>query len=262
MSFDGDLYPSAGATSVLTTKGDLVDFDTIRQRLAIGSANQLLQVKSSLPSWQTVPLADTVLTVAGDVLYEDATPALARLPKGNLNDVLTMGASLPAWSAPAAGGAWTELADVTLSVVGDTLDSGTITANSILSVFIFTTGNNTETQFRLNSDAGSNYASRRNNDGVEATFINQTMSKVNATGGGTPTEAYMHLYIINNASNEKLILSNQVSVEQTGAGTAPRRGTGWTKWTNTTDQVTSVQAINNSTGDFGTDSRIVVLGWN
>ena len=74
MSFDGDLYPTAGASSVMTTKGDMVDFDTARQRLGIGSANQILQVKSSLPSWETVPLADTVLTTAGDILYENATP--------------------------------------------------------------------------------------------------------------------------------------------------------------------------------------------
>jgi len=88
LSFSGDLYPSAGATSVLTTKGDLVDFDTIRQRLAIGSANQLLQVKSNLPSWETVDLADTVLTTQGDVLYENGS-GLARLGFGTSGDVLT-----------------------------------------------------------------------------------------------------------------------------------------------------------------------------
>ena len=101
MSFDGDLYPTAGATSVMTTKGDMVDYDTARQRLGIGSANQILQVKSSLPSWQTVPLADTVLTTAGDVLYEDATPALARLGAGTQYNNLQMGASLPAWQPSA-----------------------------------------------------------------------------------------------------------------------------------------------------------------
>jgi len=101
MSFDGDLYPTAGATSVMTTKGDMVDFDAIRQRLAIGSANQILQVKSSLPSWQTVPLADTVLTTAGDILYENATPELARLAKGTQYNTLQIGATLPSWSPSA-----------------------------------------------------------------------------------------------------------------------------------------------------------------
>jgi len=99
LSFSGDLYPTAGATSVLTTKGDMVDYDTARQRLAIGSANQILQVKSNLPSWETVDLADTVLTTAGDVLYENATPELARLPKGTQYNNLQMGSALPAWSA-------------------------------------------------------------------------------------------------------------------------------------------------------------------
>ena len=101
MSFDGDLYPTSGATSVMTTKGDMVDFDAIRQRLAIGSANQILQVKSNLPSWETVPLADTVLTTAGDILYEDATPALARLASGTQYNTLQMGATLPNWASSA-----------------------------------------------------------------------------------------------------------------------------------------------------------------
>ena len=110
MSFNGDLYPTAGADVVMTTKGDMVDYDTSRQRLGIGSANQILQVKSSLPSWETVDLADTVLTTAGDILYENNTPELARLPKGSDADVLTLASGLPSWSAPAGGGAW-ELLD-------------------------------------------------------------------------------------------------------------------------------------------------------
>jgi len=104
LSFNGDLYPTAGADVVMTTKGDMVDYDTSRQRLGIGSANQILQVKSSLPSWETVDLADTVLTTAGDILYENNTPELARLPKGSDTQVLTLASGLPTW-ATAGGGA-------------------------------------------------------------------------------------------------------------------------------------------------------------
>lgn len=77
MSFDGDLYPEAGATSVMTTKGDMVDFDTQRQRLGIGSASQVLQVTAGgLPAWQTLAagggdfekIAQTVLGSAGTSL--------------------------------------------------------------------------------------------------------------------------------------------------------------------------------------------------
>jgi len=100
LGFNGDLYPSS-ASVVMTTKGDMVDYDTSRQRLGIGSANQILQVKSSLPSWETVDLADTVLTTAGDVLFENATPELARLPKGSDADVFTLASGLPSWAIPA-----------------------------------------------------------------------------------------------------------------------------------------------------------------
>lgn len=114
MSFNGDLYPTTGATSVLTTKGDLVDYDTQRQRLGIGSANQILQVKSNLPSWETVPLADTVLTTQGDILYENAS-GLARLGFGTSGDVLTTkgtGAN-PTWETPASGGATVSTQSIT-----------------------------------------------------------------------------------------------------------------------------------------------------
>ena len=37
----------------MSTKGDIVRYNTERERYGIGSANQILQVKSGLPSWQT-----------------------------------------------------------------------------------------------------------------------------------------------------------------------------------------------------------------
>ena len=100
MSFDGDLYPEAGATSVLSTKGDIVRYNTERERYGIGSAGQVLQVASDLPTWSTINLADSVLTTQGDVLYEGAS-ALARLGQSTNNYTLaTKGAGAnPAWQA-------------------------------------------------------------------------------------------------------------------------------------------------------------------
>ena len=99
MSFNGDLYPNT-AEAVMTTKGDMVDYNTSRQRLAIGSANQILQVKSSLPSWETLSTAGSVLTTQGDILYEGAA-GLARLGQSTDGFVLTTkGASAnPVWAA-------------------------------------------------------------------------------------------------------------------------------------------------------------------
>ena len=36
----------------MTTKGDMVDYDTERQRLGIGSTNQVLTVTAGLPAWE------------------------------------------------------------------------------------------------------------------------------------------------------------------------------------------------------------------
>jgi len=107
LSFNGDLYPTAGADVVMTTSGDMVKYESgARKRLGIGSANQILQVKSSLPSWETLTTADSVLTTQGDILYEGAS-GLARLGQSTDGFVLTTkGASAnPVWAA-GGGGKW------------------------------------------------------------------------------------------------------------------------------------------------------------
>ena len=115
MGFNGDLYQESGATSVLSTKGDIVRYNTERERYGIGSAGQVLQVASSLPTWSTINLADSVLTTQGDVLYEGAS-ALARLGQSTDNYTLaTKGAGAnPAWQASATS---------TMSGTGDVLYS-------------------------------------------------------------------------------------------------------------------------------------------
>ena len=146
MSFDGDLYPTAGATSVMTTKGDMVDYDTVRQRLGIGSANQVLSVTAGLPAWKTLTLADSVLTTAGDVLYENNTPELARLPKGSDDDVLTLASGLPSWAAPAGGGGWTS--EGTATQTTDTELTLDLTLNNAFDedkAVLYVTGNGSST---------------------------------------------------------------------------------------------------------------------
>ena len=81
MSFDGDLYPEAGATSVMTTKGDVVRYDSQRERYGIGSTNQVLTVVAGLPAWadaghvtqsRALEVAcsdeDTAITVANNLI--------------------------------------------------------------------------------------------------------------------------------------------------------------------------------------------------
>ena len=100
MSFNGDLYPTAGADVVMTTKGDLVRYDSQRERYGIGSTNQVLSVTAGLPAWKTLTTADSVLTTQGDVLIEGAS-GLERLGFGTSGYFLTTngtGAN-PTWTA-------------------------------------------------------------------------------------------------------------------------------------------------------------------
>ena len=114
MGFNGELYPS-NAYVVMTTKGDLVDYDTSRQRWGIGSTNQILQVTAGgLPAWQTLSTAGSILTTQGDVLYENGS-GLARLGFGTSGDVLTTkgtGAN-PVWETPSGGNASTVFTSLT-----------------------------------------------------------------------------------------------------------------------------------------------------
>ena len=51
-----------------------------------------------------------------------------------------------------------------------------------------------------------------------------------------------------------------MSTEETGSGTAPRRSQGCLKWENTSAQITSIQVVNNASGDFAAGSYITVWG--
>ena len=106
IALDGGPLDFSNTTIASLANGDMTYSNgAALQALTIGAANTVIQSVGGIPSWQTLPLASSVLTTAGDLLIENATPALDRLPAGNLNDVLTMGAALPEWSAPSAADA-------------------------------------------------------------------------------------------------------------------------------------------------------------
>ena len=50
MSFSGDLYPSV-ASKVMTTTGDIVRYDSQRERYGIGATGTVLTVVGGLPAW-------------------------------------------------------------------------------------------------------------------------------------------------------------------------------------------------------------------
>ena len=101
--------------STLSTKGDVLTYDTTNVRLPVGSNDQVLTADSSEATglkWAASPAAST-LTTKGDVLSYDT--ALARLAVGSNDQVLT------ADSAQATGLKWAAATDSTLTTKGDVL---------------------------------------------------------------------------------------------------------------------------------------------
>ena len=74
MGFNGDLYQESGADVVMTTKGDVVRFDSERERLGIGSTNQVLTVVAGLPAWASA--GHVTQTRAMEIACSDETTAL------------------------------------------------------------------------------------------------------------------------------------------------------------------------------------------
>jgi hypothetical protein len=157
---------------------------------------------------------------------------------------------------------WEELASVDLSGgVSDNLSSGTFTAKKYLWVqcFLQKDTNTIDTNITFNNDTGSNYARRKSsNGGSDATSINQNWFAT----GGDDANSFHNYFIINNASNEKLLTGVKVDASATGAGTAPERSEYVVKWANTSNQITEIDFDNAGAGNFGTKSLIKVWGSN
>ena len=149
---------------------------------------------------------------------------------------------------------WEELASADWSS-GASIDTGTFTAKKYLWVQISYQNSTANWSYLTFNDdtTGANYASRHSSNGATASPTapysnNESFYQLLGTGSsGTYTNNFVNMFIINNTSNEKLVISNSVQIESTGAGNAPttrREGVG--KWTNTSDQITQIKLVKSS----------------
>ncbi|MGB0976962.1 MAG: hypothetical protein ACPGSG_08260, partial [Prolixibacteraceae bacterium] len=156
---------------------------------------------------------------------------------------------------------WEELASVELGSAGDNLSTGTFTAKKYLWVQIFAKDNGSaiDLSATFNNDTGSNYAVRRSlNGAADGTFGNLT--NMSWFGDNQAYNQFANVFIINNASNEKLCMCHWVGQGTAGAGNAPARSERATKWANTSNQITEIDIDNTSAGSFDTGSIIKVWG--
>jgi len=160
---------------------------------------------------------------------------------------------------------WEELASVELSSAGDNLSSGTISAKKYLCLqaYLIPSGA-VDTSIQCNNDTSNNYSMRNEYNGAtDNTFgsLTRYYPYINA-GSGTAftTPMFINIFIINNASNEKLFISHTVMQNTAGAGNAPNRNQSVGKWANTSNQITEIEFNNGDTGDYDTGSILKVWG--
>ena len=136
---------------------------------------------------------------------------------------------------------WQELASVELSSAGDQISSGTISAKKYLWVqcwFKNDSASDITGLMRFNGDVGNNYTSRYSiNGGADITRTSRTWVD---SDGGSQEARFMNCFIVNNQSNEKLIIGHNVASNSSGSANAPNSREWVSKWTNTTNQITKI----------------------
>ena len=116
---------------------------------------------------------------------------------------------------------------------------------------------NIEAAIRFNNDSGNNYSTRYSVNGSESTGTSKNSIDTNLTAAGNEFVTYN---IINEATKEKLVITELVDSNTSGAGTAPQRVEVVGKWANTSNAITRVDLVNVGSGDFAEDSEITVYG--
>jgi len=159
---------------------------------------------------------------------------------------------------------WQELASANGDGTAD-FDTGTFTAKKYIWIqaFIKRSSDSSNTLFRVGNstiDTGSNYSWRKSSDGgADSTGTSQS-SIVSRTGGGTDNTEFYNIFIVNNSSNEKLIISHHVNRNSSGAGSAPLRSEIVGKWTNTSNQINIVGFNSGGANTLSATSIVKVWG--
>ena len=94
----------AGAEVVMDTDGQIVYYNSGRKALDKSDNDKVLQLKSGLPSWQSVATADSIITAQGQIIYGDSGGNGASLNAGTSGYFLkTQGTSAnPVWAEVSA----------------------------------------------------------------------------------------------------------------------------------------------------------------
>lgn len=138
-------FADASTTPIYTITGSPVTTaGTLTQTLSTQTANHIFAGPSTgspaQPTFRSLVAADipTPLTTAGDLLYENNTPAPDRLPIGVEGQVLAVSSGLPAWKSLSGTAAFASYASSQVSTISSAISATTYTTFSNSPAFTIT----------------------------------------------------------------------------------------------------------------------------
>ena len=146
-----------------------------------------------------------------------------------------------------------------LSSTSNQIDSGTFTAKKYLWIqFYEKNSGDANVKMRFNNDNGANYCWRWHEHNTEVT------TAVDVNEGSTwiwqSKPAFYNAFVINNATEEKLLTGHVVNQDTAGAANGVGKARWVAKWDNTSNQITRITVNNDATGSYDTGSFIKVWG--
>ncbi len=121
------------------------------------------------------------------------------------------------------------------------------------------TGGNTNVRTRYNNNSNSVYAYRRSNDGgSDGTGTSQTIFTAEVDDADEPR--FFIQYVASISGEEKLIIQHSLE-SASGASVAPQRSEIVAKFVPSPDaDITRIDVLNQTSGDFNTNSNLSALG--
>lgn len=160
-------------------------------------------------------------------------------------------------------GLWQELANVTLDIANDTIDTGVFPVRKHLRIIvrILDKSESLNTRMIFNGGAGGGYKERfKTQENNPNSQINNGVSFLRLDGSAPyPGGIYADIYLLNELNQFKLLQYSTLIEE--GVGSAPEQSIGAATWKNSTNQIDRVTVYsNNASKLFGAGSFITVWG--